>query len=392
LLYYAPAFLANLNREMQKIDKENWLKNTIKIWLTTLARLYQKAETHYANHPDKQWTIICNISDIANAMSDSSCISKLKDLDIEINKKWDWVKASLKDKRIHTDEMSYFHNIDNIPWDDFLIVAMWWGSDSVQATEVANLLKQSGKKVNGIISIRTNKTGSQVWNDKIWEERRLQNVEEIADWVYQINQDSSSTSWRFYENISVQEWHKTYVITYNPDTEDAKEISEKLNLIQKTLWGKTILWIDTWGDVLYKFSNKEAEHGHSKDQDISVLNAIKMLEWVEDKHLFVLAPGIDTPDDVNDIIKKQWWVMYIPNSNESESITDFYERNWFDGSDPKKYWKTSNAFYLANKDRDISWWEAMLSIPKENIVDSNNIWDPYVNIQDYTKWWILVSL
>ena len=392
LLYYAPAFLANLMREMQKVDKIHWLRNTVKLWLKTLARIYQKVEIHYINSPKKEWTIICNISEIAWKMSDSGCFSQLTDFDIDIDIKGDGVKASFKDKRIDISDINYFHSIDNIPGDKFLVIAMWGGSDSVQATEIANLLKRSGKQVQAVLSVRTNKTGSQQWKDVIGEERQLQNVDTIEKNLYKIHPDSLSTTWRFYEYISAKEWNNTYLIMYNPDEEGEQEISEKIKKIQQISGAQTILCIDTWGDVLYKFSEKQAKHGHSKDQDTCVRDAVAMVDTVQEKHLLVLAPGIDTPDDANEIIKKQWWVMYIPNTNESRDIVDFYERQWFDGSDEQKYGKTSNAFYLANKNWETTWFQPMLSIPKDNIIASENPRDPYVNIQEYTKGWLLFSI
>ena len=108
---------------MQKIDKESGFRNTVRVGLTMLARMYQKAETYHTDKT-KEGTIICNISEVASVVADSSCFSKLTNEDLEVSIKGEGIQIACKDKRLDTSDMNYFHNINNIPGNDFLIIAM----------------------------------------------------------------------------------------------------------------------------------------------------------------------------------------------------------------------------------------------------------------------------
>ncbi len=409
LPYYAPATFSNLIGQFTNLmqgDRMLGLKSATHFALKLFARVFQKMEVALSK-TKKEGTIICNLTEIANpktldaagkqvldASTGKPVEIKLIDIiqyqDLVIEPFNDGFQAKFIDRKPFLKTLHTLHSLKDLNQKEVVLIAMGGGSDVVQSTCLANQFRKQGVAVKGIISVRTSKTWSE-WKGSLGSKREYKNTTELAPGIHRIRNDSSEEHGRFYEPFASQEWYNSYLIEYDPaQPNQLKERFDTLwELMNVFAWGIWVVWLDTWGDLLYGFSQAHAANDHSKDQDTLVQEYIEGLE--NTSFSVVAAPGIDTPPDVNSIIDGDKMMIYRPDSTTKKDIVRFYKKYNFDGSDKRKYGKTSNAFYLKNLEPDLPEdFYAMTHIPEPNILSTTNPRDPYVHIHEDTGNYLVI--
>ena len=400
LPYYGPATFTNLIGQFTNLlhgDRDLGLKSAAHFAFKLFARIFQKTEV-YLSKTKKEWTIIVNMTDIANPQKawpdgqlvPEKIIDKIQTHDLVIESFNDGFKVKFVDKTLFLQTLQTIHSLKDLQQKQVVLIAMGGGSDVVQATSLADQLRSQWVWVKAIVSVRTAKTGSE-GKGALGSQRQYKNTTILAPGVHQISNDSSEANGRFYEPLASQEWFQSFLVEYDPA--QPQQLQERLDSLGKQtgiLIDKTgVIWLDTWGDMLYAFSKQVASNDHSKDQDTLVQERIQAQQ--NPSFTFVAAPGVDTPADANTIIDAKKMMMYRPDSSMKKRIVRFYDKHKFNGSDPTKYGKTSNAFYLKNTQPDLPVdFHAMTHIPLKNVLSSTNPWDPYVYIHDDTGNYLVI--
>lgn len=372
LIYYSPALLTNLQ---SKLWKQEWLK----LWLTTLARIFQEARINIKN---RKWNgvytvLIKKIADIAAENPES-----LRSINFEIKEVWDdAIVNAVENPKIDLSFISNKQTITSIetqiPWKKVVIWWIWGGSDAVQAFQLAKILENNNKEVPFIFSVRTNKTWSQWVDWKIWKKRTPENSTEIYKWVYEINPDTKM-KWRAMEPL-LSKNIKTYLILMD----EWEEVSDKLDyLISIESNIDTVIWVDTWWDALF-WSWEWLDNAKSTpDQDLLVLKSMNKIKFVDTVLSCEIAVWIDSPSDAWEVLNDAKTAKYTPTEYDIEQILRYYSELWMDWSSDIYYWKTALAWQEALKN---NLWIQELSLPKNIVTDDTNPWNPYVNIQESTK-------
>lgn len=257
------------------------------------------------------------------------------------------------------------------------VIGMGGGSDCIQASILAKLLQQKGATCNNVISIRTNKTTSQDSKGSMGEERTVNNpARMIDDDIYLISAETTGSG-RFLENIPASDLN-VYLIIDRDDGNLKQKIEKTLHDIGEV---KTLIGVDTGGDLLYPLNETENQAITTPDQDRRVLEEINSIQGIK-KKCCIIGIGIDSPDCADDILQDANASYFEPDEEETDEILNIYKEWDMTGNNEKKFGKTP-----------LSWQQALtgktgvvcLNIPTRYVLDKRNPWIPFVNIQSTTK-------
>ncbi len=374
LIYYAPAILVNLQKKM-----ENNSVKALELWFKTLARIYQEARILLKK---RKWNGIYTVmaSDIAIMLSKTP--KNIDKFELNLKSIWNDAKISLKKfPKINSKKFSSLSSLSEIPWDSILPIGMWWGSDCVQAAQLATLLAKKWKKIPAIVSIRTNKTSSQWINGKIGEDRTPKNAKEISDGIFLIKSKTKMKGRAVEPRIAKN--FPTYLILIK----DWVNLSKQIKLLLQYIWNiDTVIWVDTGWDALYSTTGHD-EAKATPDQDILVLKAINKLENIHTLSVEI-AVWIDTPNNGEEILKKANAKYFEPKKKEIKIIMNQYKKWEMDGTNDKYFWKTPLSWQKALKNK---YWLQSIDLPTRVVIDHKNPWNPFVNIQASTKWMFFMN-
>ena len=258
-----------------------------------------------------------------------------------------------------------------------VVIGMGGGSDCIQAAILAKILQQKGTVCNNVISVRTNKTTSQDSKGNMGQERTVMNPARIIDDDIYLISTETIGSGRFLENIPAKDMNVYLII----DREDGN-LKTKL---EKTLADmgdvKTLIGVDTGGDLLYPLNVSANQSITTPDQDRRVLETINDIQGVE-KRCCIVGIGIDSPDCADSILKNANASYYEPDEQIKQEILDTYTMWDMNGDNEKKFGKTPLAWQQALKGKI---GVVCLNIPTRYVLDERNPWIPFVNIQPATK-------
>ena len=165
LIYYAPAFLANLQNKFSESGEVNASKKALALGLETFARVFQEARiANKEKEGNGVYTVMA--SPLAKVAAENP--AKLLEQDIRLKTVGDDAEIELVDvPRVGKDKFTKIENLAEISGKRAAVIGIGGGSDCVQAALLAELLKKSDKECPCVISIRTEKTGSQGKAEKL---------------------------------------------------------------------------------------------------------------------------------------------------------------------------------------------------------------------------------
>lgn len=380
LIYYAPALLQNIKTAHLEKDPTS-LNEALSEGFTTLARIYQKARIQLRNrHGNGVYTVLA--SKIAEAGKTANRISNAK---IELKEVGSDAEAFLVAREIGLQTGSIGFAKELSSRQRIAVVGIGGGSDGVQAAQLAILFKKAGKKVV-VISVRTEKTGSQGANGKMNEQRTIVNHGgELMNTpgVYKVLPHTSGAG-RFLENLPASEVESLIVL----DKQDGT-LAGQLNNAINTIQADAVISVDTGGDSLYKMSSSDLQQAKATpDQDLRVLKALQEIqEWehMRGENTFfvssIIAVGVDSPDYAFDSLAKVHAGLVMLNNEEKDSVLAHYKQWGMDGSSTERYGKTSLAWQAALNGK---YGIQALPIPQQVVLDSKNPWDPFVHVDSFT--------
>ena len=372
LIYYAPAFLANLQKKFGESGDVSSSREALTLGLSTFARVFQEARiANKGREENGVYTVMA--SSLAKQASESP--NKLTTQEITLKTVGDNAEIGLVD--IPTIDKNRFQKIENlttIPGNKVITIGIGGGSDCVQAALLSELLKKSGKECPCIISIRTEKTGSQSIDGKSREKRVVENHGgEIKKGVYLITPETIGSG-RFLENIPTSD-----IPVYLIIEQEGINLTEQINSLIELGGGvDTVVGGDTGGDALYSMTGQDQARA-TPDQDLRSLEAINSLSDVR-KMSCEIAVGIDTPQNGENIIMYAEEKYYEPT--EVNWIIEKYREWQMDGSNETRFGKTPLAWQKALQDH-FGFQE--ISLPTRVVLDKKNPWKPFVYIQPSTK-------
>lgn len=209
------------------------------------------------------------------------------------------------------------------------------------------------------------------------EERTVQNsARMVDDDIYLISTETTGSG-RFLENIPAKELNM-YLIIDREDGDLKQKIEKALADIGDV---KTIIGVDTGGDLLYPLIETSNQSVTTPDQDRRVLETINSIQGIN-KKCCVIGIGIDSPDCADSILKSASANYFEPDEEIIQEILDTYTMWDMNGDNEKRFGKTP-----------FSWQEALkgkigvvcLNIPTKYVLDKRNPWIPFVNVQSATK-------
>lgn len=288
------------------------------------------------------------------------------------------VKISLENQNpIDTKLFKVVDSLKDIPGKKFLIVAIWWWSDCIQAWMLWMLLKNSGKEVKGVASVgyRYYKDWTpKIYNNHGWE---------IVPWVLSMTPDTSS-GWRFLANVTANDF-PSYVALR--DSLDKMDSTSMQNLVDK-LWVDTVLLIDTWWDSLYSINWEWVDPSEATpDQDVISLKNFYNLSWVNVLSS-VISTWIDSPRNAQEVLLSAWAKFYNPSNEEAQAIIFKSRQLNFDGKDisavrKERFGHTPQIWLHALLGRK---WIVASVLPEDYVI--KRLWDPFCLINSDSFRWI----
>jgi hypothetical protein len=360
VLYYAPAFLANL--------KAKWSQNWLTHGLMTLARLYHGAMTQ--SRGVQEAGVVKVMVDTVAALAKTDIHPD--EVDFEFTAVGNDLKVAVSPR--YSINLEGFDKADlrAIPGQKVGIVGIGGGSDIVQSAVVGSLLRDEGIEVAFIAEVRTPKTGSQGGNGKLGEERSLTNPLGLPiPHVYQIGTETRCPG-RFSAHLVAKDF-PTYTII------DQDELQTTLmNFCGLFEQLDTLILVDTGGDALYRATDANASDAakSTPDQDLRVLCAARALSEALKVVTLEVAVGTDAPPYVQDSLTKAG-AKFIPLGHYADKIMDYYEElgtGLAETTGSSFIGKTPLAFQAALKGKS---GRVCLPIPYNLIMDRRNPWSPF---------------
>jgi hypothetical protein len=374
LIYYAPAFLANLQKKMSESAVPDSSREALRLGLGTFARVFQEASIVNKGREDNGvYTVMA--SALAKAAAEN--LDSLSRQEIRLKSVGDDAEVELVEvPKIDKNKFAKVENLGEIPGKKVVTIGIGGGSDCVQAAILAELLKKSKKDCPCVISIRTDKTGSQGKAGAVGEKRSVENHGgEIEKGVYLVTPDSTGSG-RFLENIPASD-----IPVYLIIEQEGISLSGQINSVLRQVGGvDTVVAVDTGGDALYATTGHDDARA-TPDQDLRSLQAIESLSGVQ-KISCEVAVGIDTPPNGEGVLLSADAAYYEPTADEAVLILGKYKEWHMDGSDENRFGKTPLAWQEALQDH---LGFQVVSLPTRVVLDKKNPWNPFVYIQPSTK-------
>jgi hypothetical protein len=374
LIYYAPAFLANLQKKFGESGQPDSSKKALSLGLTTFARVFQEAKiANKGKDGGGVYTVMA--SSLAKVAAENP--DKLSQQEIRLKTVGGDAEVELIDvPTIDNEKFPKIVNLAEISGKKVVVVGIGGGSDCVQAALLAELLKKSEKDCPCVISIRTEKTGSQSATGKVGEKRSVENHGgEINKGVYLVTPETTGSG-RFLENIPTSD-----IPVYLVIEQEGISLSEQIDSVLKQVGGAdTVVAVDTGGDALHSTTEHD-EARATPDQDLRSLQAINNLSGVQ-KLSCEIAVGIDTPPNGEKVLLDAEAKYYEPTPEEIALILEKYREWQMDGSNEARFGKTPLAWQEALQDH-FGFQE--INLPIRVVLDKKNPWKPFVHVQPSTK-------
>ena len=173
------------------------------------------------------------------------------------------------------------------------------------------------------------------------EERTVQNsARMVDDDIYLISTETTGSG-RFLENIPAKELN-VYLIIDREDGDLKQKIEKALADIGDV---KTVIGVDTGGDILYPLIETSNQSVTTPDQDRRVLETINSIQEIN-KKCCVIGIGIDSPDCADSILKNASASYFEPDEEIIQEILNTYTMWDMNGDNEKNLEK---LHFLGNK-------------------------------------------
>lgn len=374
LIYYAPAFLANLQKKFSESGEPDSSKKALALGLGTFARVFQEAKiANKGREENGVYTVMA--SPLAKVAAENP--DKLLQQEIRLKTVGNDAEIELVDvPTVDKEKFTKIENLAEIFGKKVVVVGIGGGSDCVQAAILAELLQKSEKDCPCVISIRTDKTGSQSAAGTVGEKRSVENHGgEINKGVYLITPETTGSG-RFLENIPASD-----IPVYLIIEQEGINLPEQIDSVLKQVGGAdTVVAVDTGGDALYSTTGHD-EARATPDQDLRSLQAINSLSGIQ-KVSCEIAIGVDTPPNGESVLLDADAKYYEPTPDETALILEKYREWQMDGSNETRFGKTPLAWQEALQDH-FGFQE--INLPTRVVLDKKNPWKPFVHVQPSTK-------
>lgn len=382
LLYYAPATLANAIGAYKSVGEPLAFEKAVRIVLKTFARVYQEARIMLKKREGNGVYTV----DIAALAEAAKKPEELDNLSMRLNKVGDDAKLSVSPHPvIDAAPFSRILSLAEIPGRRIVPIGIGGGSDVVQAAIIGRLLREAGKDVPAVVSIRTAKTGSQGVSGAIGETRVvMDHGGEIAHGIFRITPQTTGTG-RFLENIPADQF-PVYLIIDDDDGSLADRIRFLMDHLSDSSGIDRIVAVDTGGDALYSTSAEEGARA-TPDQDLRVLSALANIGTPVTA--MEVAVGVDSPDDAQSVLLRANAGFYLPSDRETDMIMSLYTLWGMTGDNEARYGKTPMAWQLALLGQR---GFQSVALPTRVVVDGRNPWNPFVLISDSMRGLFVMKL
>lgn len=389
LAYYAPQTLRNSIDALTRAQEDLAFETGLELGLNVLARAFMEARIKIADRSTNGVYTI-DINDVAKEMSKNPRALSTQDIQLEPKGKDD-AKAVVR--TVASVDVAQFPRLRNLlelnpvlgaphiargqfATRSYGLIGVGGGSDGIQAAMLGLLLQERGNTVRFVISVRTEKTGSQGPTTASNETRAISNHGgEIAPGVFRVLPQSTGSG-RFLENLAASRL-PTFLVVDRGDGSLQSQIEAILNA---TEYADTLVGVDTGGDALFRQqangAGATATSRGTPDQDYRVLST---LSRITGRRLLTaeVAVGIDSPDDAQSQLRVMGAHYYELTEMESQYIQRLYSQWGLDGSDERRYGKTALAWQRALSGAE---GYEVLDLPTRVVMDRRSPWNPFVYV------------
>lgn len=365
LIYYAPAIVSNVRAALGGLTPE-----ALSIGFTTLARLYHQAR---ATRPIGAGVFTLMAKSVAElAGQDPRALAARA---FTLNPVGRGAEVSLSE--IPTlDKKSFpaLGSLSALPGYHLGLVGIGGGSDGVQAAILGLMLKQVGKQIPFVISVRTVHSEG--------EARTVHNHGgEITAGVFRITPETTGSS-RFLES-RMAEVAETFLVL---DAQDGRLADQIRAVLLVTGGADHLVAVDTGGDSLYD-EMAVSTSAATPDQDRRVLSALPSVGLPT--MTAVIAPGVDIPSNANEILKRAQAKFLEPTAEQALMALGQYRAWRMDGSDETAFGKTALAWQAAlHSELGLR----VLPIPTARVLDARNPWGPFLHVTETMRGMFFMNL
>lgn len=384
LPYYAPALFVNAKAGMKEAGGTD--EEALRLALMTLARAYLAARIHLRKVPgDGVFTIgMLEISRLAKTDARALAAS---DFSFE---NMTPLGADLIPKPFvpfGADALPAQHSLKNLPGNNFVVIGIGSGSDSVQARILERLLRLAGKETLGTVAVHPQRSESGSPTSPV---RTLENhLGLVGQDSYRVGETTTATQMdRFLEPLlfSPSLGSETPVfVTW--ERREPGRLADELKTLLRQLADERgikvedlhILAVDTGGDCLETAGGLDLAVA-SPDQDIRVLRALgEAVKNLGSRFTTaVVAPGIDGPRNFIEPLRQAGATFHAFDDVETPLIQATYKEIELDGSNPKRFGKTPFALQRALLKQ---YGVQVLPLPTGLIMSFKNPWNPAVFVE-----------
>jgi hypothetical protein len=381
LLYYSPAALANAQAAFKEQQDPEWFEKGLEVGLLAFGRAFHEGMVATKGRKGSGvYTLM--VSDLAvQAKTPEKLQTSIFN---SIAQGEDGVVQVTPAPTIDRTKFQKLNSLGDLQGKRVVVIGIGGGSDSAQAAQLGYLLKDAGKEVASVVSVRTARTGSQGKSGSVGQDRALlQHGGEVASGVFKILPETSVEEGRFFENLAANDF-PSYLIK---DHEDGTLVSQLEALLDSLGTVDCIIAVDTGGDALYPTVTSTDVSKATPDQDLRVLRALQQIGIPG--LTCEIACGVDSPKDVEQRLLEAQARFFQLSEEQRVQVLARYIQWEMDGSNEQRYGKTPLAWQAALQGKR---GVTALNIPPRFVTDRKNPWNPFVVIMEAMEGMFFMNL
>lgn len=331
---YGPAFARNMYATMLKSKCS--FEEAMATSMTLLARVANSVRRKMV-HEDRDLPATVMAAPLAHIASDMEAWHRLLRENIKVSRK-SRGEYVLKLAPVPHVEITPQNNIENLSWlksteGTTLFIGVGGGSDSEFARYAADTLAgEIGAPVVSFPGVRSD---------------QVRNATRLTDRVYKAAPDTYFEGMRSFEGLSAKTG-PCYIVV-DVDKSDQAGLERAYRDIAEHVAAESgkpvtrIVTVDSGGDILMA-------PGQRWSRDIASLNAATVLQnelKIQESHTLVLTPGVDAPDNLNEIARQIEAGVYQLSRNELEAFRRMCEENELPTHKMNRYSQLLNISWLA---------------------------------------------
>ncbi len=334
---YGPALARNLYKAMR--DSKCSYELAMSMAMTTLARIANVTRKEGSRRGDGEGLVTVMVSKLAHAVQGNGWpriienlikISPAEDNLGEFTATLEPVPEIFETKQNAIRQLNHLRNETGVT----LAVGVGGGSDCAYARfAMEALVGDLAAPVVSFPGVRA---------------EDIRGADRIADTVYLATPQTHFEGKRSFERFAVREGSPCYIIV-DVEKQETKKLHDAYQIIarhiEETLGAPVtqVVTIDSGGDIMEQPSS-------SWNRDIESLRAAETLEktlGIEKSHTLVLVPGVDAPDNINEIAKMTDAKIYTMKDKDAAVFIQECDRNDLPSSHPSRYSQMIDMGYYA---------------------------------------------